>query len=134
MGRDFEAVDGAPASRFCADAGDFSFLAAGDGAIYIRTGRRVDRQTDSSQESRVWERVLAHTCELASELPTHYYHVDKSVSRLDRVYLALPSWVIRLMHVDIQVPIDIVIMNGKRLPDHGAVSVTLSSVLRTKFQ
>eukprot|EP00973_Karenia_brevis_P011156 1509991-Karenia_brevis.AAC.1 len=77
--------------------GDFNARAPGDGVLHldgmIRPGKN-GKQPLASQAQ--WQSVLDLFLELDNAATTHYDHKSNAEARLDRLFVSLPSWFMRL--------------------------------------
>ena len=76
-------------------AGDMNFLAPGEHRLLIEKPRDLlHARNDHSFHDATWGRIFEGMVELQQQSHTHYDHASLSLSRIDRLYMAAPPWII----------------------------------------
>ena len=131
--------DIADANRFpgvvtCFLAGDFNTLVDGE---FSKCAFRNPASPDFIHavprvRTQFWEDVCSNFTELAQTHDTHFCSRSSMFSRLDRIYVSLPSWMLLQMKASGRVignPHD---LHRRKLSDHAPVAISLSLLERRK--
>jgi len=110
-------------------AGDFNFLPKGEcqrslaAPMLART--RPGAVSHIRPTQRCWERELNRMVEVSHNLDTHYSAWKSLCSRIDRIYVSLPPWLVIQLSLVPRVYRDPKAMHEDGLSDHSPFSVTV---------
>ena len=109
-------------------AGDFNFCAPGELALSLST----PAQATVRAELRGWQREFRHLLERLTEIqqcmPTHYTACSSSLSRLDRIYVSMPPWMLVLLKARCSLLFSAKWGHEQRISDHAMVRCSLEIV------
>ena len=118
-----------PRSHFVSLTGDLNFLAQGDTAHSLEApepaGLGFDAPPPPRPLQREWEALLDGLTEVHQPLPTHFRAQTKAVSRLDRCFLAMPSWALLRHRITATLLADPHSLHTRGLSDHAPMCVEL---------
>ena len=95
--QDINDSEAAPGSTIVIVCGDWNFMTAGDEKYYYENPnlKTMATKKDGEKETREdgWSDALRRMIDIDGKTPTHYCAAHGFASRIDRVYIGLPAWV-----------------------------------------
>ena len=107
--------------------GDFNFCAPSEGRLKIATPEcAVSNAVACRAAVRRWQSALSQLVEIQQGSPTHYCAGSHSMTRLDRVYVSIPPYMLTLMSAKCTVTCCPRWSHDRGLSDHAPVACALS--------
>ena len=116
--------------------GDFNFLSPGDfrrsNANPNVTKASLHPATNPGQLMNVLQPILDKLIDMAVDLDTRYDSASRLCSRLDRVYISVPSWTVTQLHFQSFVVSDPHSLHDLKISDHAPSILSISAKERLK--
>ena len=127
MSADISAARSLPDACTVAVLGDFNFPAPAEGRLRLETpASSAPSAAYSCAAVRSWQSALSKLVEIQQCSPTHYCSASHSMSRLDRVYVSIPPYLLTMMSAKCTVTSCPRWSHDKRLSDHAPVACVFS--------
>ena len=119
-----------PTSFILIVTGDFNFLPPGEyrRSIADPNGTRSAVHPDSNpgQLMNVFQPVLDKLIDIAGDLDTRYDSASQLCSRLDRIYISLPAWLVTQLHFQSSVASAPHSLHDLKISDHAPAILSIS--------
>ena len=107
--------------------GDFNFCAPSESRLKLEAPEGLAPNAVGNRAAvRRWQSALGQLVEIQQGSPTHYCAGSHSMTRLDRVYVSIPPYMLTMMSAKCTVTCCPRWSHDKRLSDHAPVACALS--------
>lgn len=112
--------------------GDFNFLSEGDVPVLL-DGTKPAAKLNQVMPRHIAEMqaCLGKAIDVHGDIPTRYDHANSQLRRIDKIFVAAPSWYLMRMHSKATVASCPMWMNKKGLSDHALLIVRLCVAKRS---
>ena len=90
------------------------------------TRTSAPRAANPGQLDHVFQPILNELVEIASDLDTRYDSCSCLLSRLDRTYISIPTWLIMQLHLQSSVVQDALSLHEQNISDHAPVILSIA--------
>jgi hypothetical protein len=115
-------------------SGDWNFLPPEEFRRSISnpnsTRTSAHRAANPGQLDHVFQPILNELVDIASDLDTRYDSGTNLLSRLDRTYVSIPTWLIMQLHLQSSVVQDALSLHDQKISDHAPVILSIAEKRR----
>ena len=124
---DIQVAKNHPSSVTVAVMGDFNFRAPSEGCMRLGDlSSSAPNAVGNRAQATKWQSALDLLVEIQQQSPTHFAAGSHSMTRLDRVYVSIPPYMLRMMSAKCTVSCCPRRLHDKRLSDRAPVVCALS--------
>ena len=115
-------------------SGDFNFLPPGEFRKSVSnpnsSRRTAPTAPNPGQLHHVFQPILDQLIDIASDMDTRYDSSSRLCSRLDRIYVSIPTWLIVQLHLVSSVVSDPCSLHDLKISDHAPVTLGIAEKRR----
>ena len=123
-----------PSSYVVIVSGNFNFLSPGEFRHSLSTPnstRPAECSNQPHQPENTLQHLLLQLVDVAGTLDTRYDSANKMVSRLDRIYISVPTWLLTQFHVQSSTCSDPLTLHQRKISDHIPVVASFAAKRKT---